>query len=239
MATTAAIISIGDELLAGDIENTNASWLAARLTEFGIDVREIRVVPDEASPIETTVSDLSQTHTLVITTGGLGSTPDDITIEAVADALGLPLEPNSEARKHVEAAVTEIRDDHPDFQHDIETASRYPASAEIIPNDVGIAPGCICGNVYVLPGIPAEMKAVFDHIEKDLEGSITSRTLYTETPESHLNTVLSEVSERFDVRIGCYPTGELKRIRLAGEEETVVEDAVAWLVRHPHIRRDV
>lgn len=133
------------------------------------------------------------------TTGGLGSTPDDITIEAVADALGLPIEPNSEAREHVEAAVAEIRDEYSDFQHDIETASRYPASAEIIPNDVGISPGCICGNVYVLPGIPAEMKAVFGNVEEDLEGSTTSRTLYTETPESHLNTVLSEASERFDV----------------------------------------
>ncbi|RAW46302.1 competence/damage-inducible protein A [Halorubrum sp. 48-1-W] len=239
MATTAAIVSIGDELLAGDVENTNASWLGTRLTEFGIDVREIRVVPDEAPTIETTVSDLSQTHTLVLTTGGLGSTPDDITIEAVADALGLPLEPNSEAREHVEAAVTEIREDHPDFRHDIETAARYPASAEIIPNHVGIAPGCICGNVYVLPGIPAEMKAVFEHVANGLEGSITSQTLYTETPESHLNTVLSEVSERFDARIGCYPTGELKRIRIVGEEETAVEDATAWLVRHPNIRRDV
>jgi molybdenum cofactor synthesis domain-containing protein len=72
MATTAAIVSIRDELLAGDVENTNASWLAARLTDFGIDVREIRVVPDDAPAIETTVSDLSDTYTLVITTGGSG-----------------------------------------------------------------------------------------------------------------------------------------------------------------------
>ena len=233
-----AILTVGDEVLAGDTENTNATWLAGRLTEFGVDVREVRVIPDEAPAIETTVSELSRTHTLVMTTGGLGSTPDDITIEAVADALGLPLEPDPEVRNHVESAVAEIQDEHPEFRHDIDAASRYPASAEIVPNDVGIAPGCICGNVYVLPGIPAEMKAVFEHVADRLEGTITTRTLYTGTPESHLNTVLGAVSERFDVRIGCYPTGELKRITLVGEEESTVEDAVAWLVRHPHVRRD-
>lgn len=235
MTTTAAIVSIGDELLAGDVQNTNASWLARRLTDFGIDVREIRTIPDEARTIEQSVADLSQAHTYVLTTGGLGSTPDDITVHAVAAALGLSVEPNEEARAHVEAAVADIREEYPEFQHDSEAASRFPASAEIIPNSGGISPGCICANVYVLPGIPDEMEAVFEEIADDLEGESTSRTLYSDTPESHLNAVLTAVSDRFDVRVGCYPEPDRRRLKVVGTDEAAVADAAAWLDRHPNI----
>mgnify|MGYP006277127167 CR=1 FL=1 len=238
MPTTAALVTIGDELLAGEVTNTNASWLAARLTERGVAVREVRVVPDERPAIEAAVSELGAAHTHLLTTGGLGSTLDDVTLEAVAGALGRPLEPNDEARRLVDAAVAEIREEYPTFEYDAAAGSRYPEGARILPNDAGISPGCVCGNVYVLPGIPAEMEAVFETVAEEFDGDVGSRTLYTEIPESHLNVTLDAAGERFAVRVGCYPDGETKRIRLVSEDVAALDAAAAWLARHPGIRSE-
>lgn len=235
MGTTGAILTIGDELLAGDVANTNATWLAARLTERGVAVQQIRVVPDQRALIEHAILELGREQTFVVTTGGLGSTPDDITLEAVSGALDRQLEPNSEARDVVRSAVAEIHEEYPEFDYDINIGSRYPEGARILPNEEGISPGCVCGNIYVLPGIPAEMHAVFDTVADEFDGDIVSRTLYTDTPESHLNTILTEVSERFDVRVGCYPNEEQKRIRLVSADEAVLEAATEWLSSQPEI----
>jgi molybdenum cofactor synthesis domain-containing protein len=235
MPTTAAIVTVGDELLAGDVENTNATWLASRLTDRGIRVREIRVVPDEVEQIVDAVSALGQSCAFVVTTGGLGSTPDDVTVDAVARALEQPLESHPEAREQVEAAVAEIREEYPEFDHDVEAGSQYPAGAQIVPNEAGIAPGCVCGNVYVLPGIPDEMEAVFGVVEEEFSGDTRSRTAYSQTPESHLNDLLNDVRERFDVRVGCYPTPDHRRIRLVGEDEAALEEAYDWLLEQPEI----
>ncbi|MEF8801039.1 MAG: competence/damage-inducible protein A [Halolamina sp.] len=239
MSTTVGIVTVGDELLSGDVENTNAAWIATQLTERGLDVREIRVIPDETAAIEATVSELGQAHTFVVMTGGLGSTPDDVTVRGVARALDQPLEANDTARELVEAAVAEIHEEYPEFQHDIDAASQYPSGARIIPNEVGISPGCVCGNVYVLPGIPDEMKAVFGEVTEDFSGDIASRSLYTETAESHLNRVLNEVAERFSVRVGCYPIDERKRVRLASEDTTALAEASEWLSDQPEFAAPV
>jgi nicotinamide-nucleotide amidase len=235
MSTTAGILTVGDELLAGHIENTNGSWIASRLTERGIDVREIRIVADETTDIETAVRDLGGKYTFVITTGGLGSTPDDVTIEGVAAALSRSLVTDDQARTLVESAVADIRADYPEFDHDIEAASQYPVDATILPNEVGISPGCICANVYVLPGIPEEMEAMFEDIVEEFSGAVQSRTLYSRSPESHLNEVLETVRDRFGVQVGCYPMGEQKRIRLVSEDASVVEDAAQWLATQSEI----
>lgn len=235
MSTTAGILTVGDELLAGDIENTNGSWIASRLTERGIDVREIRVVADDTSDIEPAVRDLGAKYTFLITTGGLGSTPDDVTLEGVAGAMGRSLVRDDRVLEFVESAVADIQADHPEFQHDIEAASQYPADAEILPNEVGISPGCICANVYVLPGIPDEMKTMFDQIVGEFSGAVQSRTLYSTSPESHLNEVLETVRDRFGVKVGCYPMGEQKRLRLVSEDDAVVESAAEWLATRSQI----
>lgn len=229
MATTAALITIGDELLAGDIDNTNASWLARQLTDRGVDVREIRVVADDVGAIAEAVGELRRRHTIVITTGGLGSTPDDCTLKGVAQALDRPLEANPVARQHVDDAVAEIHERHPDFRHDSDGASRLPRGATVIDNEAGIVPGCRCDNVYVLPGIPEEMRAVFETVADSFTGTIRSRTFHSEIPESHLSPVLADLRSRFDVRVGCYPSGGRKRIRLAGDDESTLAGAAAWL----------
>ena len=235
MVTTAGIVTVGDELLAGDVENTNATWLASRLTDRGVRVRQVRVVPDEVDEIAAAVAELGRECTFVVTTGGLGSTPDDVTVDAVAAALDRPLVPHPEARADVEAAVEEIQGEHPEFQHDVDAACRFPADAQIIPNDVGISPGCVCGNVYVLPGIPDEMRAVFGVVGDEFGGDTRSRSAYSQTPESHLNSLLNDVRERFDVRVGCYPMEDRRRIRLVSENETALADAYDWLLQQPEV----
>lgn len=235
MVTTAAVVTIGDELLAGDVENTNATWLAGRLTDRGIRVRQVRVVPDEVAEIATAVAELGQQCAFVVTTGGLGSTPDDVTVDGVAAALDRPLEPNEVARRHVEEAVDEIREEYPEFDHDVAAACRFPADAQIVPNDEGISPGCVCGNVYVLPGIPGEMRAVFGRVEDEFSGDTRSLTAYSQSPESHLNSLLTEVRERFDVRVGCYPLADRRKIRLVSESESALDAAFEWLVDQPEV----
>jgi molybdenum cofactor synthesis domain-containing protein len=87
--STAAIVTIGNELLSGDVENTNGSWLARRLEAAGVDVRLIAIVPDEIDEIATTVREQADGADLLVVTGGLGGTPDDVTREAVAAAFGV------------------------------------------------------------------------------------------------------------------------------------------------------
>lgn len=231
----AGILTVGDELLAGEIDNTNATWIAERLTRRGATVGEVRVVPDDETHIADAVGELAARFDSLVVTGGLGSTPDDVTLPAVADALDRPLEPNPEARRRVESAVADIREEYPDFRHDVDAAALVPAGATVLPNDEGISPGCRCENVYVVPGIPDEMKAVFRRVETEFDGAARSRTLYSETAESHLSPVLTEAESTFDVRVGCYPTGGRKRIRLVSRDEDALSTAREWLLDRPDV----
>ncbi len=234
--TSAGILTVGDELLAGEVENSNATWLADRLTDSGVAVTEIRVVPDEQATIETAVAEFSDRFDHVAVTGGLGSTPDDVTLEAVATALERPLEENTVARADVAETVREIEAEYLEFEFDRERAARFPAGGRPIPNDEGIMPGCAVENVVVLPGIPSEMKAVFERVEGEFSGDVTSRTVVAYAPESNLNPLLVELRERFGVRVGCYPEGERKRIKVSAPGRDRVAWAYEWLRTRPEVR---
>lgn len=235
MGTSAAILTIGDELLAGQIDDTNGSWLAEQLTERGVDVQQLRTVADDLDAIERAVSELARRYTIVVTTGGLGSTPDDMTARAVAEALDRPLKPHPTARRHVEDAVAEIQKEYPEFTHDIDAGSQFPEGARIIPNAEGIIPGCVCSNIYVLPGIPDEMRAVFEEIRDEFDGSLQARTVHSDTAESHLAPVLADLRDQFAVRVGCYPSDGTKQIRLVGEDRDAIDDAHDWLTQRNEV----
>lgn len=231
----AAILTVGDELLAGDVENTNATWLATQLTERGVGVREMRVVPDDATAIATAVREVTDRFDATIVTGGLGSTPDDVTLEGVATAVDVDLKPNAGARSDIEPAVDAIREEYPGFEFDFEAAVRYPARGRLIPNDEGIVPGWVVETVYVLPGMPAEMKDTFDSIADEFAGDSRTRTMYSTEPESHLNDLLEAVHERFDVAVGCYPGAKRRRIKLSATDADQLERAAVWLADRPEI----
>jgi nicotinamide-nucleotide amidase len=234
-----SIVTIGDELLAGDVENSNASWLAAQLSERGVDVAEITVIPDDVARIARTVADDGHEYDAVVVTGGLGSTPDDVTVEGIAAGLDRAIELDQQTHQLVEQAVAVIREEYPKFDFDLDRAARRPAGSDPIPNDEGIAPGFVCDNVYVIPGVPAEMKATFEQVAEEFEGEVFSKTLFSTEAESHLNEVLSDVRDEFDVTVGCYPDddGHLKRLKLTASDPDAVAAAYDWLADRSVVER--
>jgi molybdenum cofactor synthesis domain-containing protein len=229
-----AIVTVGNELLAGDIENTNATWLARELTRRGAEVVRIVTVPDEESVIAETVGGWAEAFDAVVVTGGLGGTPDDLTMPGVAAGIGRELEVNPVAEADVAATIEEIYERRPDLEFDlkVEWYASMPAGATPIPNPEGLAPGCVAGNVYVLPGIPEEMRAVFDNVADDFGGTVATKTFHTPEPEGAMAEPLAAVATQFGVRVGSYPSrgGGPTRIKLTATDAAVLADASSWLV---------
>ncbi|AFK18013.1 competence/damage-inducible protein A [Haloferax mediterranei ATCC 33500] len=230
-----AILTVGNELLAGDIENTNATWLARRLTEVGATVARIQTVPDDHEVIADVVSEWRDAFDAVVVTGGLGGTPDDITMEAVAAGLDREFVVNDAAAEQVETTIEAILERRPDIDFDLDVAwyASMPEDAEVLSNGEGLAPGCRAGNVYVLPGIPEEMKPIFESIAERFASDRESREFYADAPEGAVARELGIVAERFGVQVGSYPNrGGPTRIKLSGADPVVLDDAVAWVWEH-------
>lgn len=218
-----ALVTVGDELLSGQTENTNATWLAKQLHDRGATVRRIVVVPDELAEITDTLSEIRTEYDAVLVTGGLGPTHDDVTMEAVARSFDCEMTENP--------AVVEWLESETDYALSdiVDGTAHLPADAEFVPNPAGVAPGAHIENVYVLPGVPIEMREMFDIIAPAFSGpQSTTKVLTSDEPESTLVEALREASERFDVRIGSYP-GEMVTIRIQGQDEAEVAAAAAWL----------
>jgi molybdenum cofactor synthesis domain-containing protein len=226
---TAAIVTIGDELTSGDVENTNASWLARRLEALGVGVRLVAAVPDDVEAI----GDLLRRHrgdvTHVVVSGGLGGTPDDVTREGVAAAFGVECALDERAAGPIRARFAERMTEY---------ALRWaclPVGCAPIPNPLGGAPGFELENVVVLPGLPSEMRATFESIEARFSGTpIRQQRLAYDLAESDIAGALSAVGARFpDVAVGSYPSfdGGRKRVQLVlkGRDEAALEAATTWL----------
>ncbi|AGB38620.1 competence/damage-inducible protein A [Natronococcus occultus] len=232
-----AIVTVGDELLAGTTTNTNAAWLAEQLTDRGATVERILTIPDDRELIAATVADWSEDFDAVIVTGGLGGTPDDVTIEAVAAGLGREMVVREEIYDSLTEKARRFREENPDLvaeydlEIDLEDAASLPAGARPIVVEEAWAPGCVVGNVSVFAGIPEEMRAMFREVANEFAGDVDSRTLYTPAPEGSLTAVLEDVTDEFDVAVGSYPRGEDRpgRIRLAGGDPDVLEAATNWI----------
>jgi molybdenum cofactor synthesis domain-containing protein len=199
---TASILTIGNELVSGDIANTNGSWLATRLAPLGVETRLVAAIPDEIETIAEFIRREAPRVDILIVTGGLGGTPDDLTREAVAHAFGVPQE-------EVPELAAGLRER---FVRDPEYAARWallPRGSRPLDNPLGGAPGFVLENVYVLPGLPAEMEAMFDSIAEELRGG-SPIAVWRRTYKTHESTIagaLVEVGERWpDVLVGSYPT---------------------------------
>jgi molybdenum cofactor synthesis domain-containing protein len=210
---TAAILTIGNEIVSGDTENTNASWLARRLGQLGIEVRAIAAVPDEIDEIALLIRERAPAVDVLVVTGGLGGTPDDLTREALAAAFAVE-------QQEVPELAADLR---AQFTRDPEYAARWallPAGSRPLENPHGGAPGFVIENVYVLPGLPAEMKAMFDAVADELGGGppIAAWRRTYRTRESDIVELLAEATERWpSVLVGSYP-----RFERTGPEVTVV-----------------
>ena len=158
---SAAIVTIGNEIVSGDTENTNGSWLARRLAALGVEVELIAAIPDEIDGIAAFVREHAAAQDAVVVTGGLGGTPDDLTREAIAAAFGV-----AQVEQPEVAAALRAR-----FTRAPEYAARWallPEGSRPLENPLGGAPGFAIANVYVLPGLPAEMEAMFETIAGEL-----------------------------------------------------------------------
>jgi len=217
------VVTVGDEILAGDVTDTNAAWLGRRLTERGATVRRMLTVPDEVETIAAAVAEYSAEYDAVVVTGGLGPTHDDKTMAGVAAAF------DRELAEHPDA-VAYFRD-HDEYEAaDLVTGTTHlPDGARLLPNEEGVAPGAVVENVYVMPGVPGEMRAMFETVAGEFAGEITHvEVVEADEPESALLDRIEAVQERFDVGVGSYP-GETVRIKLRGTDPEAVRAARDWL----------
>jgi molybdenum cofactor synthesis domain-containing protein len=222
----AVILCIGDEILSGDITDLNSTWLAKKLTELGTVVRRIEVIPDDVDVIVSTIK--NATADKVVITGGLGPTHDDVTRQAVARAYGRELSRDPEAVKVVEASAA--RHHHAPRPQSYLMAD-IPAGATIIPNPVGAAPGFIIdGRVYTFPGVPSEMKAMFELVIDQFRGpKLTVDWLIVRRPESDLVLDLNEAVKKFpEVVFGSYPS-DVVRIKMKSYDPERLKAAKDWL----------
>jgi molybdenum cofactor synthesis domain-containing protein len=201
MNRTAAVIIVGNEILSGRTREANAYFLAKQCTTLGIRLRRVCVIPDEVDTIVSAVNALRAEWDYVIVCGGIGPTPDDVTRPAVARAFGVPCEPHAEA-----VALLE------EHYGDRCTARRLvmaelPRAAELIENPVTIAPGFRMANVFVLPGIPELVEAMFPFVAAQMEhGVLLDRELNVAIGESDFADLMEEAGRLFpEVELGSYP----------------------------------
>ena len=219
----AALLSVGDELLAGDTVNTNAAWLGEHLTARGANVVRSVVVPDDIDTIAETIRDLHERADAVLITGGLGPTHDDLTMDAVAAAFDRDLETSDEAVEWLES--------HGGYQRDdlAEGTAELPTGARVLHNETGVAPGCVVESTYVFPGVPDEMHAMFEGVADEFSGTIQSvQFVHVDEPESALLDRFEELRGRFDVTLGSYP-GEHVRVKIQSPNEETAKSAADWL----------
>lgn len=228
-----ALVTVGDELLAGDTLDTNANWLGEQLAERGVTVRRILTLPDDHAVIADRVRAYSEDFDAVVVTGGIGGTPDDVTMDAVADAFGREMVVPELTLAAVEERLAELDEAVPDLEIAVDPRAEaaVPEGSRPLLNERGLVPGCVLENVYVLPGIPRELKAMFETVAPEFTGERESRFLYTVEPEANLVGALESVIEQFDVTVGCYPDPEAghNRLKVTGTDPETLDRATAWL----------
>jgi molybdopterin-biosynthesis enzyme MoeA-like protein len=201
---TAGLLVIGDEILSGRTQDRNVAQIGAWLNLQGIRLAEVRIVPDVVATIADGVNALRAAHDYLFTPGGNGPTHDDITVDAIAAALGVPVVIHPQARAVLEAhyrtrgGLTEAR----------LRMARVPEGAELIENSLSGAPGIRVGNILILAGVPHIAGMMLEALTGKLEGGrpLLSRTIGCWVPESEVATLLGETERMHDgCRIGSYP----------------------------------
>ena len=201
---TAALLVIGDEILSGRTQDKNVAQVATWLNQQGIRLEEVRVVPDVQERIAGTVNALRGDYDYLFTTGGIGPTHDDITVDSIAAAFSVPVIVHPDARAILESyyatrgGLTDAR----------LRMARVPEGAELIANPTSGAPGVRMGNVYILAGVPGIAAAMLAGLDGKLEGGrpIVSATVGAYAAESEVADLLRETeSAHAGVAIGSYP----------------------------------
>ena len=199
----AAILIIGNEILSGRTQDTNTSTLATWLNSIGVQVAEVRIIPDIEETIVEVLNLLRKKYKYVFTTGGIGPTHDDITAQSVSKAFGKKYEIHKEAFKILETYYKPG-----EFNKGRQKMVWMPENAELILNPTSGAPGFSVDNVFCLPGVPSILKSMLGSLKAKIVGGepILSQTISLKTVESEIASSLNKVQEENkDVEIGSYP----------------------------------
>ena len=228
----AAILIIGNEILSGRTQDTNTSTLAVWLNSLGVQVNEVRVIPDTKKIIIENLNVLRKNNNYVFTTGGIGPTHDDITAQSVSKAFGIKYEVHKEAFKILEAYYQPG-----EFNEGRQKMAWMPENAKLILNPTSGAPGFNIGNVFSLPGVPSILKSMLGGLTNRIVGGkpIKSLTISLKTVESEIANSLTKVqNDNKDVEIGSYPffhAGKLGvSIVLRSEHQSKIDDCSAQIL---------
>jgi molybdenum cofactor synthesis domain-containing protein len=202
---TAAVLVIGDEILSGRTKDRNVGYIADYLTAIGIDLREVRVVADDAAAIVDALNGLRAKYTYIFTTGGIGPTHDDITADCVAEAFAVPLEFHPDAVAVIKERLAKTGGE---LNQARLRMARIPRGAELVANKVSGAPGFWIGNVITMAGIPAVMQAMLDEVAPKLKTGtrLLSETIRADAKEGDVGTELGAIAKAHpETIIGSYP----------------------------------
>lgn len=235
---SAAILVIGNEILSGRTQDTNSNTIAKFLSPLGIDLAEIRVVPDIEVEIVAALNALRFRYRYVFTTGGIGPTHDDITADAVAAAFGVGIDFHPEALAVLAARFSA---NPSDFNPMRRRMARIPDGASLIKNPISAAPGFQIDNVFVLAGVPSIMQAMLEDVAPRLATgqARTSVTISARIAEGAIAAPLQEIQARWpDVAIGSYPfyrpDGYGVQLIVRGLDPLVVQEAGDAIVAMLH-----
>lgn len=201
MAKTAAALVVGNEILTGKVEEQNVAFLARALFSAGVTLRRVVVCPDEIDVIVRDLNELRATHDAVVTSGGIGPTHDDVTVDAVAAAFGVPLARSAE----VEQMIRRYWGDRT-TEHHLRMAN-VPEGAELVRNAEVPWPTLVMDNVFVLPGVPEIFQLKLGIILARLRGDapFTTHAVYTRCDEGTIADLLARLAADYpDVTIGSY-----------------------------------
>ncbi|MEZ4369494.1 MAG: competence/damage-inducible protein A [Polyangiaceae bacterium] len=236
--TTAAVLSIGTELTRGEITNTNQSWLASQLTALGVEVTHAETVADDPQDIIHSLKRLGEKHRLIVSTGGLGPTTDDLTSETVAKLLGVPMLRDAESlaiiKQRVESYGNQLTPSNA-------KQADFPQGSSILSNAVGSAPGFAVdigkARAFFMPGVPHEMRTMFETHVVDFARSLSPESHVAQVrlrsfglPESKVNDLLAGVEAACDVIVGYrahFPEIEVKLLARRATAEAAQQAARA------------
>ena len=231
MSRTAAVLIIGNELLSGKIQEANLVELAQLLRSLGIELRRVVFIPDERDQIAREVSALASSHDYLFTSGGVGPTHDDVTLDSVAAAFGVPIVAHPDLVKLFEDHYGEnLNEGH------LRLAS-IPEGAQLISASASPWPVALMRNVWILPGIPEvfrmKLPIIKEHIQSD--GPFITRAVFTKMDETDLTTLLDQVVQKHsEVQIGSYPTWNSPnyrtKITFDGKANDIIDKALEEFV---------
>jgi molybdenum cofactor synthesis domain-containing protein len=228
MANTAGIVLIGNELLSGKVVDANAAYLCRQFRELGVAVRKVSVIPDEVDLIAREVREFRAAYTWVFTSGGVGPTHDDVTIEGIARAVGVPVVRHPELVGRLEEL----------YKGRLNPArlkmAEIPEGAELLAMDSLIVPVLAIGNVFVFPGVPEIFRQKFEAIkERFRERPFLLRSVYVRIGEGSLAEHLNAMLRAFpDLLCGSYPEFSNPDYRVRVTLESKEPDYLERALRH-------